>query len=199
MKSIKILSAVLLCAITLGFTSCMNDDDNNNSLTPAEVSQCYNAVKGTYTGKLIYPSVNPNNTKDTADTLAANWTINTDSTMIIRNFPPKVLASAITNTEIKEALEKEAPKDLNCYIGFVRVSPVTFLINVQAPEYTLTYGGKEHKAKIVFYGNSSYSFGVYTAAKNTFEMQIIEARLYIDDNPTSYINNGVAFYFTGKK
>ena len=55
MKNSRFISVMLCClaAMCLAFTSC-NKDDGNRKLTPEEKKAAFEAVKGNYTGKLIY-------------------------------------------------------------------------------------------------------------------------------------------------
>ena len=54
----------------IGLTSCLGDSDNNNQgLSPQEVSQCFNTIKGNYTGKVLFENLNPNDVYDYIDTL----------------------------------------------------------------------------------------------------------------------------------
>lgn len=187
------LGMLAIAGVTL--TSCDDDDDNNRGLTPQEIQTAFNTVKGAYNGKAIYSAKNPNNTKDVTDTVAVSWEINTDSTMTIHNFPVSVIGNSVADTVARKAFLSVGAKTLQCYIGFINLSPITFLVNPIAPEFTLTYGGASHKIQIPFYVNNYYSYGQYSSGK--MAMQIVAAAIYVDGKDSGWIQrgNGVPFAF----
>lgn len=188
-----------LAAMCVTFTSCNDDDDNSSkSLTPTEKQTAYNAIKGDYTGKLIYGAVNAKNSKDITDTIAATWHIATDSTVVIDKFPTKLLADNITDDNIKAALTAADAQNITCYTNYFRVSPAAFWANPVTPSYNLTYGGAAHKVQIAFFINSTYSFGQLDA-KGNFEMQIIEGGIYVDGKLTTNLKANTPFMFIAEK
>jgi len=195
MKNSKLIYGALCClaAMSMIFTSC-NKDDGNGKLTPEEKKAAFEAVKGNYTGKLIYAATNPKNPKDLTDTISTSWSILTDSTMKISQIPASVLAENITNADVKAELAKQDPQDINCSISFVSISPITFLINPASPTYTFAYGGKSHKVQMAFYVNNAYSFGALNT-KNALQMQIVEGAIYVDDAETQYLNQAIPLVF----
>ena len=178
MRKIKFLSVCLSCiaVMTITFTSC-NSDDDYHTLTTAEVQQAYNNVRGDYSGKLIYAATNPKNANYNTDTLAISWSIKTDSTLVIKDFPTRLLATNITNTNIKEALANADNIDLTCYTGYFQINPVAFYLNPKSPSYNLDYDGKTNKVQIAFYGNTNYSYGI-ADSKGKMQIQIIEGAVY---------------------
>jgi hypothetical protein len=198
MKKFKILSVMLCCMAAMTLMSC-NDDDSSSSLTKEDVAQCFAAIKGVYTGKVVYGSVNANNTADITDTLDVQWSAGTDSTLVIANFPAKLLAQNITNTELKAALSAAPNQNITCHTVFMQVSPITFLLNPVSPSYQLTYGGATHKVQVAFYINNYSSYGFYDTSKKMMEFQLVEGAIFVDGQQTSYLGNGVSFVFTGTK
>lgn len=206
MKKLKFISVMMCClaAMTLTFTSCDDDDDDNRGLTPQEQQTAFNAVRGSYSGNMIYSAVNPKNSKDVSDTVAVTWNIATDSTMTINNFPIARLGDNVTDSTVRKAIQAQAPQTLNCYIGFIRLNPITFLINPVSVTLNLNYGGADHKVQIPFYVNSYYSYGAYQTAttgtnvKSSMTMQIIEAAIYIDGKQTSLLRQGTPFVFVAQ-
>lgn len=202
MKKLKFLSVLFCCLAAMSFTSCDNGNDDVQPLTKEQIAQCFTAVKGTYTGKVIYSSINPNNPNDVTDTLNIQWAVNTDSTLVISKLPAKILAQNINNTDLKTALSAAADQDFTCYTGFTKTSPVTFLLNPVTASYSLTYGGATHKVQVAFYINSYYSYGVYGStvnSQNMMQMQIMEGAIYVDGTQTSYLTGAVPFLFSGTK
>ena len=87
MRKFKVLSLLVCCLATTFMSSCLGDDDGNSGLSPEQVGQCLNAIKGRYTGEMVYASTNPDNAKDNTDTLQIAWTVMaTDTTLTIYNF-----------------------------------------------------------------------------------------------------------------
>lgn len=194
MKKVKFLSGVLCCvaAMSLTFTSC-TDDTGDSNITAAQALQAYNAVKGSYTGKMIYNATNPNNSSDDTDTLAVTWQIATDSTLVINDFPTSLLAENVLDADMKAALLAEPNQDLTCYTNYFRLSPVAFWVTPKAPAFNVTYGGNTHKIQIAFYGNSSYSFGAMTTT-GKMQIQLVEAAVYVDGTLSSSAMTTIKVY-----
>ena len=190
------------CLAALSLTSC-NDDDNSRGLTPEEVKTAFLTVKGSYDGDLIYEkkvegTVKPG--KPTLDTLKVSWQIDTDSTMLIKSFPSKLLATYITDNALSTALAEQPNSDIKCYIGFYNLSPVAFIINPVAPAFNVNYGGKDHKVQVAFNVNSVYSFGAYNSTKKQLQMQIVETAIYVDGKyEKTMLNSAVPFVLSAKR
>jgi hypothetical protein len=182
-------------------TSCLSgddDSDSNQGLSKAEVAQCFLTIGGNYTGDLLYLATSPDGT-ERVDTLAGSWYIPTDSTLIINEFPGKVLAEGVSYPALKEALAEAPNQMLKCWIGFVETSPIQFLVNPSVLEYHLHYDGNDHKVQIVFYTYNTYSFGYYDASLNELMVKIIYATLYVDGKETSYLNPSQVVLLSTKK
>lgn len=199
MKNLKFTSMMLaaLAAVCVTFTSCDDDDDSQRSLTPQEQQTAFNAVKGDYSGKLVYTITDSKTGKYRNDTIATSWSIQSDSVMTVRQFPVAALANNITDSVARKALLAEAPQDLTCAIGFIRVEPSTFLVNPVAPTFNITYGGKAHKVQIPFYINSYYSFG--TVGNKQLRIQLVMANVYEDGNKTAWLKQAVPFVLIADK
>lgn len=192
MKRLKFLSLLLVAVSAVALTSCFGDDDDDNGLTPAEIQTAYNAVRGTHSGKLVYIDSLKSN-EVTTDTLSAQWTVTSDSTMTFHSVPAKVFASVIADTTISHAVANLSPADINCYIGFISVSPVQWLINPMVVTYSsVYYNGGSHSVTVVFGQNNTWSFGQLatgtTASKQ--QLQLIAAALYVDGQQRS---DGIAY------
>lgn len=204
MKKITFIAIVGCIMSAISFTSCNSDSDNTyNELTAAEIQQCFNATRGTYNGKMIYAAENKANVADKYDTINIAWSIITDSTMTIYDFPTKALAEKITgNNELKEALANQPDQTLECAISYVNATPIQFLVGPNNLKFDLNYGGQSHKVEIRFYWNA-YSFGQYSSSsKNPMQMQIWAAMLKLDGNETSYgitTSNPAQFFFYTEK
>lgn len=209
MKALKTFFMLCCCMAAVTFTSCLNDNDDNQRLTPEERMAAFQTIKGGYTGKLIYAKPNPTGNTNKNDTLDVNWRIDTDSTLTIANFPSAPLAAYITNEEISGLIAKQPAQSLKCLIGIYDNSPVKFLINPKTLVYDgLEYGGKAHKLEIVFYINNTYSFGGYDTFSNkgetdktpTMFMQILIGGIYVDGQLNSdLLRTTTQLIFAGKK
>ena len=200
MKKMKYLSVIGCMIAAVSFTSCSEDDNNGTTpLNKEEIATCFKAVKGNYTGKLIYEAKNEKNPKDKLDTLDVKWSIATDSTLSIASFPSKLLANCISDATLKKALASAANQDIKCRIKFNKISPVRFLINPTPLEYALNYGGKDHKVKVTFYTNSTLSYGSQDMKKNTLQLQLVEGSFTVDGKETAKNTSAVPFVFISTK
>jgi hypothetical protein len=191
MKTKQLFSILLGSLTALCVTSCLsNDDDDNNSsqgLTKAQIAQCFLTVGGNYTGDVLYWGKSEDGLTEQVDTLEGSWYIPTDSTLIITDFPAKVFAELVSYPELMTALAEAPNQNIKCQIRFVEPVPVQFLVNPYTLEYSLHYGGGDHKVHIVFYYENVYSFGVLDAESNEMVVKIIPAYLYVDEKLTSYL------------
>ena len=198
MKNLKIISVTLCCMAAMFFASC-NTDENKYSLTKEEVATCLNAVKGNYTGKLIYPNQNPNNSNDKTDSLNIQWSANLDTTITVKQFPVSLLSNYVEDNTLKDALANAPSQDLKCGIYFTNVSPVVFLVNPTSISVSLNYGGKTHQVKARFYVNTLFSYGAYTSAKKEMQYQVLLHSIIVDEGHTNYLTKETPFLFTGTK
>ena len=199
MKTKQLVSIMLGCLTALCVTSCLGDDtsDNNSqTLTKAQIAQCFNTVVGNYTGKLLYEAKASDGYTKQVDTLNVSWYIPTDSTLMIVDFPAKAVAEYVSYQPLKTALAEAPNKMVNCMTWYLETSPVEFLVNPYTIEYDLEFDGKQHKVHVVFYANNTYSFGVYDSEEKMMMLKIIPAMLYVDEKPTSYLTSSQLILFS---
>lgn len=199
MKTKQLVSIMLGCLTALCVTSCLGDDtsDNNSqTLTKAQIAQCFNTVVGNYTGKLLYEAKSSDGYTKQVDTLNVSWYIPTDSTLMIVDFPAKAVAEYVSYQPLKTALAEAPNKMVNCMTWYLETSPVEFLVNPYTIEYDLEFDGKQHKVHVVFYANNTYSFGVYDSEEKMMMLKIIPAMLYVDEKPTSYLTSSQLILFS---
>ena len=196
-------SILLGCLTALCVISCLgSDDDANNSskgLSKAEIAQCYLTVGGNYSGDLLYFSKSEDGLYEEVDTLNGAWYIPTDSTLFITDFPSEVLAENVIYSELKDALADAPDQIVKCRIRFVETSPVQFLVNPYTLEYTLHYGGGDHKVQVVFYNENIYSFGILNAESRELMLKIIPAYLYVDGKQTNYLTQSQIIFVSRKQ
>ena len=183
MKNLKLIFLALGCMAALSLTSCLKDSDDNQGLTPAQISQCFNAVRGEYTGKMVYPS---SDTKyGYTDTIDVSWSVGADTMLVIRPFPSTIVAQQISDVDMKEALTKEAIlSDLKCYIGFFKLEEeADFLLAPQKVEFPIFYKGGTHTLSVYFWSNS-YSWGFKNLSTGGMGGQLVLGYAFLDDDET---------------
>ena len=187
----KYLFMIICSVAAMCLTSCYYDSDNEyHEITPQEIGQCLTAVKGNYTGKLLFDLNNPNDPKDRTDTLDIAWSVTADTMFNVKEFPQAVFLDRIADPELKEAVEQAAPAPLIARLAFYQINPISFLVYPASVVYNIEYEGATHKASLAFWINTSYSYGLYDTTNKTFQMQLMGAGLYLDDNMShSYLVN----------
>lgn len=148
----------------------------------------YNATRGSHKGKLYYTRGFNKDGKDVKDSVNVSWDVTSDTVMYINNVPSKVLASVIADDDIRAAVETQGPQRIKCYINYINVSPIQWLVNPVSVSFdNVVYNGAKHKVTIAFYVNSNYSFGqlITSVTPNIQMMQFIAGALYVDDKINS--------------
>ena len=187
------------CLTALCVSSCLGDDtseSDSQTLTKAQIAQCFQTVAGNYTGKLYYEAASSDGYTTIVDSLDASWYIPTDSTLIITDLPAKALAEYVSYKPLKTALAEAPNKMVNCKTWYLETSPIEFLVNPYTIEYDLEFDGKQHKVNVVFYANNTYSFGVYDSGEKSMVVKIIPALIYVDDKQTSYLTSSQVIFFS---
>ena len=202
MKKFKFLSFLLCCMSALFVTSCLNDDDDDTGLTPAQVSQCLNAVKGNYTGEMICAKDPFKINKTEKDTIRMSWLINAvDTTVVVYDFPAEVIARGMKEGEVKDALTKAQERDLKAKIVFYQNNPlIAFMIYPYVLEYNVSYGGTLHKLSAYFYAGPQI-IGVHSTIQKQMQMQLILAAIYLDDEKSANLlvtDSAPVFFFNSK-
>jgi hypothetical protein len=188
MKKFKLLTLFFAAFAALTLTSCLNDDDDNTGLTADQIQMAYNATRGSHSGKIIYTTGFDKDGKDVRDSAVVSWDVTSDTVMYINNVPSKVIASVIADDDIRAAVETQGPQRIKCYINYINVSPIQWLVNPVSVSFdNLEYNGAKHKVTIAFYANSNYSFGqlITSVTPNIQMMQFIAGALYVDDKINS--------------
>lgn len=171
-----LLAGLIMTAL---MTVSCNESSSYRELSKQEIRTAYLTVAGTHTGKMVYLK-NAGNYQTKTDTVNISWTIDTDSTMTIHNFPVEPFAEFVSNSELKAALLQQQPQDVKCKISFYNLSPVYFYIGVDAPTYNLTYDGATHKVQLAFYASTS-SCGGFETVTRSMEIHLIGGGIYEDD------------------
>ena len=199
MKTKQLVSIMIGCLTALCVTSCLGDDtseSDSQTLTKAQIAQCFMTVAGSYSGYLYYEAKSNDGYTTVVDSLGASWYIPTDSTLIITDFPAKALAEYVSYQPLKAALAEAPNKMVNCKTWYLKTSPIELLVNPYTIEYDLEFDGKQHKVHVVFYANNTYSFGVYDSGSNSMVVKIIPAVIYVDEKQTSYLTSSQLIFFS---
>lgn len=199
MKKFKLLTLFFAAFAALTLTSCLNDDDDNTGLTADQIQMAYNATRGSHSGKIIYTTGFDKDGKDVRDSAVVSWDVTSDTVMYINNVPSKVIASVIADDDIRAAVETQGPQRIKCYINYINVSPIQWLVNPVSVSFdNVEYNGAKHKVTIAFYANSNYSFGqlITSVTPNIQMMQFIAGALYVDDKINS---DGINYLYDTSK
>jgi hypothetical protein len=189
MKNLKLIFLVLGCVAALSLTSCLSSDDDNDNkgLTPTQISQCHAAVRGTYSGMLVYPSRSALYGTDTVD---VSWSVGADTMLVLKPFPAKIVAEQIYDNEMRNALmEEDLTSELKCYLGFYNIeSEVQFLVAPLKVDYPVFYKNATHTLSVYFWSNN-YSYGFKNPITGAMGAQIVMAAAYLDNNQgTNYFS-----------
>lgn len=211
MKKLRLLGLCLLMAgSAFTLTSCLNDDDNDNSVTPAERQQMFSVVQGSHSGRIYAMGKDVQNGKSVIlDSANVAWSVNTDSTMIYHAVPARFLALAIDTTTaehkaIRDAVAQQGPAEIKCAIGFYKyyqewTTYPFWVINPGNVSYNVTVDGTAHKVTISFWGNTMSSYGIYNASTKAMSSAILIAGAQIDNNSSSVsLNDAVPLVFVKK-
>lgn len=183
MKKLKFITMLFCAFAAISLTSCLNDDDDddNNGLSAEEIQQCYNLTRGSYTGKAYFlKDATKIGDKVNVDSTDASWAITSDSTMVLQRVSSTVLASVLKDSTLKASIAKQAPKDINCRIAYIRLSPVLWVISPSTVTYNnVEYKGKQSTVSMTFY-NNYYSSGSYDPASKAMALQLVVYTVRID-------------------
>jgi len=199
MKKFKLLTLFFAAFAALTLTSCLNDDDDNTGLTAEQIQMAYNATRGSHSGKIYYTTGFNKDGKDVKDSADVSWDVTSDTVMYINNVPAKALASVIADDNIRAAVETQGPQSIKCYINYINVSPIQWLVNPVSVSFdNVEYNGAKHEVTIAFYVNSNYSFGqlITSVNPNIQMMQFIAGALYVDDKINS---DGINYLYDTSK
>lgn len=199
MTTKKIITMLMGCMAAFTFVAC-NSDDEPARLTPAEIAQRYDVIKGVHDGMMVYALSGEGTSNYKTDTLDVKIDMYSDSAFVIKNIPPKAFTVNLPDGDLKTAMVNAQPVDLECVYGFMPSTQIQFLLNPSTMEYHLTYGDKPHKVRVAFYINNYSSYGLWDSRKNLMYMQMVVAGVFEDDSNTNKLSkNQVGLMFYTKK
>ena len=155
MKKITLFSILAAFVAALSFTSCNTDSDNSYSPLSKEAQKNFQMAMsvGSYNDMVVlFEKKNVANVNNQIDSVASSVGISMtgDSTMSIANFPIAAIAEHISNTELSQAIAKEAPRTITCKYNVMPNSTSEMAYYIACPnviELNLAYGAdkKSHK------------------------------------------------------
>ena len=197
------------CALTAtSFTSCINDDEDNTTLTKEEAARRLGIMQGSYYGK-HYVFYN-NDTEIKSDSVMSSFTITTDSKFTV-DLPVSMMSHTVKDkneTDLIEALKAEGTKKvyfkmlLNDIYG--KTDPNVYAYYLYPASYlnfTCSHGEKTYEIEVKFTMSGYYfnalnvtSYGLYSKGKATGYLPIGS----ITVNSSNYMITPVPFFVTGE-
>ncbi|WP_293526071.1 DUF4840 domain-containing protein [Prevotella sp.] len=221
MKNLRnfIMAFVGFIAVAMCVTSCLSNEDD--SIDYATQKQYQQVMSGPQTGKIRFyrqqgtRAYVGQRTLVKYDSIPANWSIGSDSTITINNFPVYMLDSAIIVN--KDATGDDAVKyrSLNQAIramkdnhsqgfttakalyaipstGWVNESVIQFMLQPLTIERTINFNGGDHKVYFVF---NNYNVGVFSRSTREAQASYTLSAICIDQLskqnavPSTYFNS----------
>lgn len=196
MKNLKFI-AFVACFLAVACNKSRNDD--YKPLTKEQKSELAKTIKGDYKGDLIFQTTQ-DGIGSKLDSLDIDWSVVDDTTIIIKQFPIKLLTEFVTDEALKDSLNKKVADDMTVYYDIFQSNPISFLLSPMGFSYKINIEDTEHQVDIWFYVQSSISWGAYYSQYNRMKLQIVEAAVILDKNiQTNYLSSERAFVLVQKK
>ena len=183
MKQLKLFSIVLGCVAALTMTSCLKEDNTEENQKKweewqKEVDTERQAMIGDYNGKLYY-FVSP--TSKEADSLSVQWSVASDSVVVLKNVPLKQIVGTMvgTNSEaLRDSIAKMGNVNLKAklYVNYNYQSPIVmYVFPDPVVVQDVVVGGQQVDAVINFdtYETSSNNASYAKFMMSTGEMQVV--------------------------
>ncbi len=201
MKKNKLLILVVALMATLSFTACMNDDYEEQGKrklpTVAELKAASSSIQGLYQGKLYrYDQIGNSWQFEKKDSVNTTWEVKDDTTLVIKNFPAKMLATNVIDTDLKQAIAALPNQEIKCAVSVFSVKPILFYIAPYRLDLgKITYGGKTHNVAIAFLFKADYTYGGYDTERKVFATRLLEGGLMIDGVLDQSVSKGFISFF----
>lgn len=172
----KITTLLFIAASVLALSSCLNNDDDNNTNYAAD----YKNAVGQYTGKMYALDYNENPQKP--DTLMhdVTATITADSLISFSSFPLYFIAKEITDTELREAVIARGNTNLKVHYLIYNKGD-EYLYSYIIPESViindLDYKGGKHKLTFSFV----YPTNGFIYSRNYLQVPMDIGGIFLDD------------------
>ena len=181
-KNLLFLAIAFFAAISLA--SCLNDDYESKAKLPSaeELKAASKLIQGSYQGKIYQYGLNDRTGKsEKKDSVNSSWEIKDDSTLVIRNFPSRMLAANVTDSVLRKAIAALPDQEIKCAITVFSVKPILFY----AAPYTInlgkmTYKGQLHDISIHFRFDPSFTYGGYDTESKTSACRLKGVGVFVD-------------------
>ena len=120
MKRKNLLFLAIAFLATFSLASCLNDDYESKAKLPSaeELKAASKLIQGSYQGKIYQYGLNDRTGKlEKKDSVNSSWEIKDDSTLVIRNFPSRMLAANITDSVLRKTIAALPDQEIKCAIG----------------------------------------------------------------------------------
>ena len=194
MKRKNLLFLVIAFFATFSLASCLNDDYESKAKLPSaeELKAASKLIQGSYQGKVYQYGINDRTGKlEKKDSVNSSWEIKNDTTLVIRNFPSRMLAANVTDSVLRKAIAALPDQEIKCAIAVFSVKPfyaAPYTINLGK----MTYKGQLHDISIHFRFDPSFTYGGYDTESKTSACRLKGVVVFvdgaIDDLATSPLN-----------
>ena len=184
MKRKNLLFLAIAFLATFSLASCLNDDYESKAKLPSaeELKAASKLIQGSYQGKIYQYGLNDRTGKsEKKDSVNSSWEIKDDSTLVIRNFPSRMLAANVTDSVLRKAIAALPDQEIKCAITVFSVKPILFY----AAPYTInlgkmTYKGQLHDISIHFRFDPSFTYGGYDTESKTSACRLKGVGVFVD-------------------
>ena len=184
MKRKNLLFLAIAFLATFSLASCLNDDYESRAKLPSaeELKAASKLIQGSYQGKIYQYGLNDRTGKsEKKDSVNSSWEIKDDSTLVIRDFPSRMLAANITDSVLRKAIAALPDQEIKCAITVFSVKPILFY----AAPYTInlgkmTYKGQLHDISIHFRFDPTFTYGGYDTESKTSACRLKGVGVFVD-------------------
>ena len=184
MKRKNLLFLAIAFLATFSLASCLNDDYESKAKLPSaeELKAASKLIQGSYQGKIYQYGLNDRTGKsEKKDSVNSSWEIKDDSTLVIRNFPSRMLAANVTDSVLRKAIAALPDQEIKCAITVFSVKPILFY----AAPYTInlgkmTYKGQLHDISIHFRFEPTFTYGGYDTESKTSACRLKGVGVFVD-------------------
>lgn len=184
MKRKNLLFLAIAFLATFSLASCLNDDYESRAKLPSaeELKAASKLIQGSYQGKIYQYGLNYRTGKlEKKDSVNSSWEIKDDSTLVIRNFPSRMLAANITDSVLRKTIAALPDQEIKCAIGVYSVKPILFLAAPYAINLgKMTYKGQLHDISLHFRLDPSFTYGGYDTESKTSACRLRGILVYVD-------------------
>jgi len=148
MKRKNLFFLVIAFFATFSLVSCLNDDYESKAKLPSveELKAASKLIQGSYQGRIYQYGINDKTGKsEKKDSVNSSWEIKHDTTLVIRNFPSRMLAANVNDSVLRKAIAALPDQEIKCaIIGVFSVKPILFY----AAPFSLNLGKMTYKGQL---------------------------------------------------